>query len=161
MTPFTDVYDKALITISDYKLDELARNDYEAFLLHLEGILVNAIPDFDGCLKSLDYDYLNSVEYISDVEPIEIKVPFFIETLDRKEISILSKLMVINWFTSKIQDVTQFQGSLITREFKKFSEANNLKQKSSYLNELIERFEQEVTDYQLSHIEDLPYFKDF
>ena len=71
-----------------------------------------------------------------------------------QEKNILADLMVIEWFTSKIQDVTQFQGSLSTREFKKFSEANNLKVKSEYKNRLIENVEQAITDYQVAHLED-------
>lgn len=155
MTNFMDVYNYALTVVKDYKLDKLAKSDYESFLLYLEGILVNAIPEFDGCLKSLEYEY-QEIQVNEDKK----RIPFFIETLDNKEKSILGKLMVICWFTGKIQDVTQFQGSLSTREFKKFSEANNLKQKSVYLDGLITKCEQEITDYQLKHLEDLPYFKD-
>lgn len=156
-TAFEKIYDRSLVTIIDYKLDKLAKNDYDAFLLHLESILINSIPDFDGCLKSLDYEY---VEVENEDETVS-QVPCFVEDLDNKEQSILSKLMIITWFTQKVQDVTQFNGSLSTREFKKYSEANNLKQKDAYLNGLIEKVQQEITDYQLSHIESLSYFKDF
>lgn len=158
MTYFSEIYDKyAMPVIRDYQLDKLAQADYEAFLLHLEGILINAIPDFDGCLKSLDYEYVEQ----ETEEGMIRRVPVFKADLDYKEKSILGKLMVIKWFTSKVQDVTQFQGSLNTREFKKFSESNNLKQKSVYLNGLIEKFEQEVTDYQLNNLAQMPYFEDF
>ena len=156
MTYFSEVYDYSLGVIEDYKLNKLAKADYEAFLLHLESILINAIPDFDGCLKSLDYEYIEEED-----EGVIRKTPIFKSDLDYKEKSILGKLMVIKWFTGKIQDVTQFQGSLNTREFKKFSESNNLKQKSVYLNGLIEKFEQEVTDYQINNLSQLPYFEDF
>lgn len=151
-TKFEEVYNYALTVIKDYQLDKLAKDNFDAFLLYWENILITVIPDFDGCLKSLDYEYL-----IED----EKNVPYFKEALDTKEKSILGKLMVIGWFTGKIQDVIQFQGKLSTRDFKTFSEANNLKEKNNYLNGLIEKYEQEVTDYQLQHLEELPYFKDF
>lgn len=155
-TLFEEIYDYSLSVINDYKLNELAKKDYEAFLLYWETILINVIPEFDGCLKSLEYEYVEI-----QVNEDKKRIPVFIETLENKEKSILGKLMVICWFTGKIQDVTQFQGSLSTREFKKFSEANNLKQKSVYLDGLITKCEQEITDYQLRHLTELPYFKDF
>lgn len=156
-TRFDEVYSYALTVIKDYQLDKLAKDNFDAFLLYWENILITVIPDFDGCLKSLDYEYLIEQPTTEG----EKKIPCFKETLDIKEKSILGKLMVIGWFTGKVQDVIQFQGKLSTRDFKTFSEANNLKEKNNYLNGLIEKYEQEVTDYQLQHLEELPYFKDF
>lgn len=141
MTAFEEIYDLALVDINDYKLNKLAVEDISSFSLHLEGLLIRAIPKFKGCLTSLEYETVDGA-------------PYFTEDLDIQEKSILADLMVIEWFTSKIQDVTQFQGSLSTREFKKFSEANNLKVKSEYKNRLIENVEQAITDYQVSHLED-------
>ena len=42
------VYDIALITIRDYRLDNLAKADYNAFLKYLQGLLVKGIPEFTG-----------------------------------------------------------------------------------------------------------------
>ena len=56
MTPFTDIYDLAVMDIKDYKLDKLAESDFNSFLLYLEGILVRAIYSFEGsALQSLEY----------------------------------------------------------------------------------------------------------
>ena len=49
MTAFTDVYDSALVVMQDYKLDNLAQTNYDAFLLFMKGLLKNGIPFFNCC----------------------------------------------------------------------------------------------------------------
>ena len=144
-TNFDTIYDRALVTIKDYQLDALAQADYEAFLLHLQGILERAVPDFTLCSQSLDYD-------------TESTPPAFTSTLNNKEINILAELMVYNWFSGKINDVTQFQGHLNNKEFKSHSEGANLKEKSEYLDRLREKIAQDIVDYQLMDLSTLPFF---
>ena len=58
--------------------------------------------------------------------------------------------MVYNWFVGKTQDVSQFENKLTNREFKTFSEAQNLKVKMQYLNTLREKYKQDISDYLMS-----------
>lgn len=136
-TPFSDITDLALVVINDYKLVHLAQTDEEAFKTYLEGFLITAIPDFDGCKTDLSYDLENST---------------FVNTLTMKEQSILSKFMVIKWFERELNDVKQINLALQGRDFKRNSEASNLKEKSEYIDRLREKVEQDITNYQLSHI---------
>lgn len=147
-TLFEKVYDRALMIIEDYKLNKLAEQDYEAFLLYLQGTLERSIPDFTSCNTDLSY---NEVE-----DENGKKVMAFDKELSNKEINILSSIMVYNWFSRKVQDVTQFQGHLSNKEFKAHSEANNLKEKSEYLDRLREKYNQDIVDYQVEAID--PYF---
>lgn len=140
-TPFEKVYDRALIVIEDYKLDKLAQADYEAFLLYLQGNLERSIPDFTSCNTDLSYD-----EFIDEDGNVFMA---FDNVLSNKEINILSSIMVYNWFAKKVNDVTQFQGHLSNKEFKAHSEANNLKEKSEYMDRLREKFNQDIVDYQV------------
>jgi len=140
-TLFEKVYDRALIVIEDYKLNKLAEQDYEAFLLYLQGTLERSIPDFTSCNTDLSY---NEVE-----DENGNMVMAFDNELSNKEINILSSIMVYNWFSRKVQDVTQFQGHLSNKEFKAHSEANNLKEKSEYLDRLREKYNQDIVDYQV------------
>ena len=48
MTAFTDVYDSALVVMQDYKLDNLAQTNYDAFLIFMKGLLQNGIPFFSS-----------------------------------------------------------------------------------------------------------------
>ena len=140
-TLFEKVYDRALIVIEDYKLNKLAEQDYEAFLFYLQGTLERSIPDFTSCNTDLSY---NEVE-----DENGNMVMAFDNELSNKEINILSSIMVYNWFSRKVQDVTQFQGHLSNKEFKAHSEANNLKEKSEYLDRLREKYNQDIVDYQV------------
>jgi len=144
-TSFEVVYDRALTTIVDYKLDALAQSDYNNFLLYLQGILMRAIPDFNECFTDLSYD-------------VTLETPSFTNNLSNKEINILAEIMVYDWFSGKINDVTQFQGHLNNKEFKVHSEAQNLKEKSEYLDRLREKYRQDITDYQLINISNISYF---
>lgn len=148
-TLFEKVYDRALIIIEDYRLDALARNDYEAFLLHLQGILERSIPYFTPCNTDLSYS-----EFLDPTDNKEKMA--FNNVLSEQEINILSSIMVYNWFSRKINDVTQFQGHLNNKEFKSHSEAQNLKEKSEYLDRLREKYSQDITDYQLSSLPNSP-----
>lgn len=140
-TLFEKVYDRALMVIEDYKLNKLAEQDYEAFLLYLQGTLERSIPDFTSCNTDLSY---------SEAEDENGNmVMAFDNELSNKEINILSSIMVYNWFSRKVQDVTQFQGHLSNKEFKAHSEANNLKEKSEYLDRLREKYNQDIVDYQV------------
>lgn len=143
-TLFERVYDRALIIIEDYKLNRLAEEDYESFLLYLQGNLERSIPDFTSCNTDLSY------EEVEDDDGN--KVMAFVNDLSSKEINILSSIMVYNWFSRKVNDVTQFQGHLNNKEFKVHSEAQNLKEKSEYLDRLREKFNQDITDYQLEDV---------
>ena len=134
-TPFTDVYGLALVTINDYKINNLAVSNPTGFNMLCEGYLMRAIPTFYGCLTDLSFN-------MTDKE--------FDNELSIQEINILADLMSIQWFLSKIQNVTQFDKKLPTRDFKILGEESNLKAKTAYLDILTERVKKSVSDYQLA-----------
>lgn len=138
MTSFSDIYDMALITINDYRINSLFESDEEAFYLYMRGLLLRSIPKFIGCKKNLEYS-------IDDEE--------FLEDLSKKEIDILSDLICITWLESNTNDATQINLHLQGRDQKTFSESQNLKEKASRLDEMREKFRQDVTDYQLDNYE--------
>ncbi len=134
-TSFDTIIDLAMVTIKDYKIDNLAKLDPNTLETYLDGFLVRAIPKFNNCLQPLDYDF-STREFSS--------------TFTYLENEILACLFGIEWFTSVVQDVTQFQGKLSNREFKTYSEAENLKQKREYLDVSREKVSQLIVDYQCS-----------
>lgn len=142
-TPFKDIYGLAMITIRDYKLDNLYKLDKEAFFLTLQGFLIRGKDRFVSCIKPLDVDEVQG-EFLSDLSDMEK--------------SILADLTVIEWFTSKTQDVTQFQLHLSDKDFRTYSESNNLKEKSEYLDRLREKCRQSMVDYQLQNLSNIPFF---
>lgn len=137
MTPFTDVYGLALTLIRDYRLDNLAKKDYDSFLTQMQSILIQAIPRFTGCLTPLDYNLTQTP-------------PSFNNTLTLLEQSILADYMVLIWFMKDTNDITQINLKLQGRDKTNHSSDANLKGKAKYLNDLKEMNSLRVNEYQLS-----------
>lgn len=138
MTPFDEVIDLALTAVDDYKLSKLYELNKDNFQTFCDGLLRRAIPNFTRCYKSLDYNVLNRMFYF---------------TLDEMEKSILADYWVIEWWTRELQNSRQFQLKLKTSSaFNQNSEAQNLKEKASYLDRLMENVEQKITNYQIRHL---------
>lgn len=143
MTSFNDVIDLALVTVDDYKLVKLMQQSEEEFLEYCDGFLIRAIPNFFQCRQSLDYD-LNNRVFNSDLTSIEI--------------SILADFWAIEWLTKEVQNSAQFQLKLkVNNAFTFNSEAQNLKEKTSWLDRLRERVWQKIVDYQVSDLSDFAY----
>lgn len=153
MTPFTKIYSVAKPIMIDYKLDEVIKINYEAFTEYMRSLLTVGLPEFVGCLQSLDYR--SEIETIDD-EPIQVW--YFNNDLDVDEISILAKVVVYTWWKSKVQDVIAFQPKLTNKEFKQLGLDQNLKQKSEYMDKLKEDIDRSITNYQLKHLQKLPFF---
>ena len=62
-TPFLNIYDRALVVIQDFRLDNLYEMDYKTFILFMKGFLVNGIDLFNGCLVNLDYEDIEEEEF--------------------------------------------------------------------------------------------------
>jgi len=53
-TLYSEVFDLFMSSIASYELDNLFASSVTNFETRLTGWLVNAIPNFDGCLKDLE-----------------------------------------------------------------------------------------------------------
>lgn len=137
-TSFDEIIDMALVTIQDYKLNSLYATNPQDFETITTSFLKKGLPEFYNCKNSLAYDATNRV---------------FVSTLTPLEISILSDLWVYEWFSWHVQNVTQFEGKMTPSDFKHFSEAENLKQKSEYLDRLREKHSQKMVDYGLLNVD--------
>lgn len=105
------------------------------FKAYCDVFLMQAINNFIDCEQDLTYNLPNRV-FIADLTPLEI--------------SILADYWGIAWMTRNVQDATQISLKLTsTGGFETHSEAQNLKEKSSWLDRLRERVEQKITQYQL------------
>ena len=153
MTTFNNVRDRAMFLQQDYRLDKLYVNDNESFTMFITQFLLNSIDTFDGVLDSLSY-------HIEQVEQNEELVDMYVfdRDLTSKEIYILALGISIEWMSNNLLDITQMNLHLSTRDFKAFSEANNLQRKSEVLNAMRENYYKNITDYQLNNISSLPFF---
>lgn len=140
-TPFSTIYDLALVVIHDYRLNHLYTTDQDAFNLFMQGLTVKSIPKFTNCLQSLDYTL--------DDEPS------FVATLTNKEIDIVADLVAITWFETNINDATQVNLHLQGRDKKTNAESSNLKEKSEYFDRLREKVKQDMNDYLIEDFDPL------
>jgi len=145
MVDFEEIYDLAKVTMIDYKLDNLAIRDYDAFLTYFRSLLTAGMTEFFGCLTSLDYTKVGDKYY-------------FTSDLSQQEKAILAKTIVIKWFEQHIQDVVVFQPHMSSKNFKQLQESQSLKQKSEYKDKLMEELSRDITNYQMANISKLPFF---
>ena len=137
-TTFSEIIDVALVTIQDYKLNSLYQTNPEDFQTITNAFLLRGLPQFINCKTPLTYD---------------MGAQTFTNTLSPLEISILADLWVYEWFEWHVQNVTQFENKMTPSDFKHYSEAENLKQKSEYLDRLREKHSQKMVDYGLLNVD--------
>jgi hypothetical protein len=161
-TNFEVIYDRFLLIINDYHLNNLAKTNYSAFLKFLKGLLVNSIDLFNGVLTDLSYEEVDVPQVVTtdsgEEQVIHVKETRFINQLSSKEISILAMICAYRWMENKVLDVTQFELHLDSKSFSVKSEQANLKQKEAILNDMREKYMHEILEYQNSNIEKLPFF---
>lgn len=140
-TSFDEIIDLALVLINDNALLNLYNQSDKKFIMQCDSWLISAIPNFVRCNQSLEYD---------------ISTRQFTNTLTNMEISILADLWILEWMKRQTQDSTKINALLQSSgSFKSHSAAQNLKEKSSYLDGLREKVSQKMTDYQLQNIDNI------
>ena len=158
MVTFKNVLDRVYTTLfTDYKLDKLIQVDEQAFYDFLGGFLVNAVDYFDGCLNDLSYHAVeDTIE--KDGELITVINYVFDNELTSKEIYILSLGVALGWYKKQLDDVTQFKLHLSNKDFKSYSEQQNLQRRLERLGAMEEDFSEEIQKYQITNLDKLPYF---
>jgi hypothetical protein len=118
--------------ITDYRLNELYNSSVPNFEVYLSGFLIPAITDFKICNQSLAYASSS-----------------FTETLTVENIKILALLMKKYWLTKEIDDISQMNLHVTDRDFKVYSESQNMREKQNRLILEKEELSQLLVDYGL------------
>lgn len=155
MVAFTEIYDRALVTMQDYTLDKLAETNYNAFLLFMKSLLKSGIPFFNCCLNSLDYHDEAEIEINENGEEVIVINTYFDADLTTKEQSILAMVLVYEWFKRDVNDARQYRQKLNTRDFKAESSYQSLQKRSEYLDKMKEQICQEIQNYQVDNMDSL------
>lgn len=135
MTSFDNIIDLALVTVNDYRLSKLIKQNEDDFKTYCDGFLISAIPYFPECRQSLDYDETNR-QFYSDLTALEK--------------SILANLWIIQWYARDNQTYALYRQHLqAASAFKNHSESQNLKENSAYLDKLREELDRQKISYQL------------
>ncbi len=135
-TSYEQIFDLALVSIEDYKLNQLYTTSPEDFLEVMKGFMLRAVPNFDNCVKNLsDRDDDSNLFNIS---------------LSDVEKDIIADWMVIVWLDKEINDAKQITGMLQNKnEAHRYSEAQNLTSKTARRTQLHEGVRNKMTRYGL------------
>lgn len=136
-TTFNEIYDNFMTTITDYRLIALYNTSTTDFETYLSAWLIQSIPKFTNCDQSLSYSGTS-----------------FDETLDQKNIDILILLMKQRWFAKELENILQMTNVVTDRDFKMYSQSQNMKEKRERLMTLQEEVSQEIVDYGLEYATD-------
>ena len=138
-TLYSEVFDLFMSSIASYELDNLFNSSVANFETRLTGWLINAIPNFDGCLKDLEDRNDNTKQFTA--------------TLNTDEKVILSNLMIVEFLKKEVNDIRQMRQKLGDPTFKAYSEANNLKERVNLLNTMNDLVQTQITRYQYKNID--------
>lgn len=136
-TNFSDVYDFFNMLVKDYRLDTLRASSEINFETYLQGWLILAIQDFDNCVQ--------------DLSARNDTTRTFTETLTDESKTILALLMNKYWLRKEVQDITQMNLLILDRDFKRFSESQNFREKQSAYAMLQEECSQRLVSYGFKH----------
>lgn len=138
-TLYSEVFDLFMSSIASYELDNLFSSSVTNFETRLTGWLINAIPNFDGCLKDLEDRNDNTKQFTA--------------TLNTDEKVILSNLMIVEFLKKEVNDIRQMRQKLGDPTFRVYSEANNLKERVNLLNTMNDLVQTQITRYQYKNID--------
>lgn len=133
-TAFEEVYDFFMTLVGDYRLISLFNSSQTDFNTYLSAWLIQAIPQFSNCDQSLAYS--NSA---------------FTATLTQKNINILTLLMKKLWLEKEIDNILQMNNLVQDRDFKTFSQGQNMKAKQDRYNMMKEEVSQQLVEYGLNN----------
>lgn len=156
ITTFNEIYDLMMVIINDYKIDQLYQKDKNVFYEYLRGFLINGLSDFD-CIKPLTYHK----ELIIKDNNVKEEIFVFDYELDDDEKKIISEIAVSKYFKRLIQDVKARMPYMSQREFKKEATAPVMKENDKWYRELVSEYTQDISNYNIKHIKELEYWKDY
>ncbi len=134
-TNFGQVFDEFQMLTADYRLTMLFNQSQTDFATYLSGWLIFAIRDFTPiCSQDLSYD---------------ISSQTFTSTLTDQNITILAQLMEKWWMEKNINDIEQMNLHVLDKDFRVFSESQNLTAKKERLSQLKEELSQLLVDYRI------------
>ena len=127
-TPFSEIYERAVLKFSDYDFLKLSESEREYIL---EKYLMSAQADFEKMcridLSQIDTDYK---EYKVD--------------LDNEVIEILALGIAYYWVSSKVLDSTNLSNSLSVKDYSFFSPANLLREMTEFRNSLYKEYRRKL-----------------
>lgn len=152
MTSFEEIYDLFMVTsVSDYRLNNLYKNDKEAFFDFLRGFLTKSAFKYSD-------ELIHKLDFISQEETIEeetVTKYYFINDLLPLEKTILVDSIVIHWYEKNTEDILEISSRLGTKDAKENNNRSNLKEKNIRIRELYSALYADIRNLQLQNLDAL------
>lgn len=152
MTSFEEIYDLFMVTsVSDYRLNNLYKNDKEAFFDFLRGFLTKSAFKYSD-------ELIHKLDFISQEETIDeetVTKYYFINDLLPLEKTILVDSMVIHWYEKNTEDILEISSRLGTKDAKENNNRSNLKEKNIRIRELYSALYADIRNLQLQNLDAL------
>jgi len=143
-TSFTEVIDEFMLLQDDYRLITLFQTSPENFTTYVTGWLIPAITDFETvCDQKLTYN---------------LTTKYFTETLNKRNILTLAKIVKQYWLQRTVDDVSQMKAKIQT-DFHTYSEAQNYKTMQDRLILMNEEISQLLVKYSLVEVTTWDFLK--
>lgn len=135
-TALDDIVDLFMMLQNDYRLLSIFQTSGSTVLdNYVEPWLLFSIDDFSGiCNQDLTYDSGSHI--------------FTNNTLTQTNKNILARIMIVYWLERTVKDVLQMNYNITDRDFKHYSESQNLKEKRDLYVQEKEKISQLLSDYQ-------------
>lgn len=133
-TSFSEVYDVFMTTVTDYTLVALFNASVPDFETYMQSFILKAIDDFTACDQYLSYTGTE-----------------FTNTLSQKNINMLSLLMKKHWLEKNIDDIKQMNLAVTDKDFRRYAESNNMREKQNRYILDLEEVSQKLSDYTLKY----------
>lgn len=172
MTSFEEIYDLFMVTsVSDYRLNNLYKNDKEAFYDFLRGFLTKSAFKYSD-------ELIHKLDFISQEEPIETEEEseqteneseqneneieteeetviryYFVNDLLPLEKTILVDSMVIHWYEKNTEDILEISSRLGTKDARENNNRSNLKEKNIRIRELYSALYADIRNLQLQNLD--------
>ena len=134
----SSVFDFFLTNVDDYRLTSMYQNSGSLVLdTYLEPWLLESVVDFDEvCSQDLTYTVTSGSSE-----------GFFTADLTTKNQLILARIMVKYWFAKDLQNILAMRNIIQDKDYRVYSQANNLKAKQDLYNGKCEEIAQLLTEY--------------
>lgn len=138
MTALSEIYDNFLSSITDYKLLTMTNGEIEDTLM---GYFKTARAKFYRCKKDLK------------VEEMESGEKFIVDELSDFEIEVIVSLMLVSHITPQLLSSENMKQSLSDKDFKIYSQANQLREIRMLLNDVKRNAKKMITEYTFFDLE--------
>lgn len=130
-TPFSEIYERAILKFSDYEFLKLPESEREYIL---EKYLMGARADFEKMCR-IDLSQIDTVRK-------EFKLD-----LDNEVIEILALGIAYQWVSSKVLDSSNLSNSLSLKDYSFFSPANLLREMTEFRNSIYKEYRRKMIEY--------------